>query len=646
MARPVLLSNGRLHVGINQFGQVHDFYFPYVGLENHCAAKQLRHRIGVFVDGRISWVDDGNWEISHTYLDGVLVSHIIASQPEIGVRLEFDDCVDYDSDVFIRNIHIINLADTDREIKLYLHQVFTISDSHLSDTIQYLPDEHAIVHYKGRRAFIVNARHGDGRRFDEHSIGLFGIEGKIGTYCDAEDGHLEGNGVEHGKVDSVVGLYSTVKAKSSARVHYWISAAETIEAAQTINENMLRNGVIHELLTTAKKWSEWSKPTEQVASKLPEKYQSALKNSLLLIKAAIDQRGAVIASTDTTMLNYSRDSYAYCWPRDAVYVLWPLLRLGYRNELENFFEFCASILHTDGYLGHKYQPDGALGSSWHPFVHPDRSSSPPIQTDETAGVLFLLGQYYARHNDPAVLEKFYTTLISPMANFLSGFVGDDKLPLPSYDLWEEKYLTTTYTTALTYAALEDAAKLAEASSDPKSAVRWRTAAEDMREARDIFYDEDQQFFIKGFVDTTASRQFDRTIDSSSFYGAYMFGYFDMQDPRVVKSYETYLRELVVDENMVMRYKSDIYHRTDSEYANPWPVCTMWRAQYEFERGNDEVAHRIIEAVHSLMLSTGALAEQYEPHGNRPRSVLPLTWSQAEFVNALLDATAEGSHGIS
>lgn len=34
MARPIVLGNGEMHVGINKFGEVHDFYYPYVGQEN------------------------------------------------------------------------------------------------------------------------------------------------------------------------------------------------------------------------------------------------------------------------------------------------------------------------------------------------------------------------------------------------------------------------------------------------------------------------------------------------------------------------------------------------------------------------------------------------------------------------------------
>ena len=67
MARPIVLSNGELHVGLNKYGSVHDFYYPYVGFENHAAGPSLRHKVGVYVDGQLSWTDDDSWTFDFHY---------------------------------------------------------------------------------------------------------------------------------------------------------------------------------------------------------------------------------------------------------------------------------------------------------------------------------------------------------------------------------------------------------------------------------------------------------------------------------------------------------------------------------------------------------------------------------------------------
>ncbi len=638
MSRPILLSNGQMHVGLDPYGLVNDFYFPHVGLENHTTGKNLRHRVGIFVEGSFSWLDDGSWEIRPDYYGDVLVSRIIAVNDRLQVRLEFDDCVDSEFTAFIRNIHVINSADRAREIRLFMHQVFVISDSNASDTVQYLPEERSVVHYKGYRSFIIKGMHSDSAPFDSYSVGIFGLEGREGTFKDAEDGELTGNNVEHGRVDSVIGFHLTIESSSSQRVYYWIAAGRSEREAQKISNTIEHDGALHHILKTANWWAQWVAPAKKLAAKLPEQYRQGFIRSALIIKSQLDKHGAVIASTDTTMLNYERDAYAYCWPRDAAHVLWPLMRIGYTEELLKFFAFARRSLHDDGYLSHKYQADGALGSSWHPRVARDGQAAPPIQTDETALVMFLFGQYYRQHVDKELLANFYVTLIQPMANFLSSYVDKNSLPLPSYDLWEEKDLTSTYTTAVTYAALVEAAYLAEQCNDTESAIRWREAADAMHASRDTFWDEERQYFIKGYLDS----DIDRTIDSSSLYAVIMFGYFDLDDERVNRAYETMRNTIAINETKVLRYEHDAYRRQDGEHSNPWPVTSLWMAQYALQHGDDTVAFRVLDWVQSVMFPSGVLAEQYDMN-DQPLSVAPLTWSQAEYMSVLLDMITDQEH---
>ena len=76
MGRPVVLSNGQLFVGLDESGLVHDFYYPYVGLENLTNARSSQHKIGVWVDGKFSWTDDGSWEIKVDFEEDALISYI------------------------------------------------------------------------------------------------------------------------------------------------------------------------------------------------------------------------------------------------------------------------------------------------------------------------------------------------------------------------------------------------------------------------------------------------------------------------------------------------------------------------------------------------------------------------------------------
>lgn len=649
MARPILLSNGTMHVGVNLYGMVHDFYYPFVGYENHAIANKMRHRIGVWVEGKFSWLDDGQWQFKIDYEDQSLIGNTQARNQNLGVTLEMQDAVDCDFNAFIRNIHVVNEFNREREVRLFLCQVFRISNSFNGETAQYLPTEPAILHYKGNRAFVIGATDKDGKPFDQFSVGVYGIEGRDGTFRDAEDGELSGNAVEHGSVDSAIGFNLHLEAHGSTRVQYWIAAGKDAHGAIVIHKKILARGVMSRMRATQHHWSLWLKKSDHFIGQLKEELRAPFRKSLLIVKSHIDKHGAVVAATDTTVRNYSRDSYAYCWPRDAAYALWPLLRLGYTEEIKNFFAFCRDGLHPDGYLMHKYQADGALGSSWHPYVYAGRHT-PPIQEDETAIVLFLFGQYYQVTNDHETLQKFYSSLIHPAAAFLANSIDETtKLPHATFDIWEEHLLTTTYTTAVTYAALLAAAKLAEALGRSADAVHWQAVADDIHGAAQKLFNPDKKYFYRGFIKKNAGKpdeetMYDDTIDVSSFYGAFMFGLFDLHGEQVQEAYQTLKNVFKIDEDGVTpmpRYEHDQYRIVDQNTpGNPWFITTMWMAQYYMEVDKLKSANAIIEWVRSRMLASGVLSEQINPYTQAFMSVAPLCWSQAEFLNSVLDLTSD------
>lgn len=647
MGRPVVLSNGELHVGLNAFGLVHDLYFPYVGLENHSAGKDLRHKVGVWVDGHISWLDDGSWYIESWTAEGALIGHTRAIHAGLQVMIEFDDTVDAEVSAFLRNIHVINLKGETRDIRLFTHQAFAIGDSRSNtDTAQYLPDSNAVLHYRGRRAFVIGGRAGE-VPFDQHSIGLFGIEGKEGTYRDADDGELSCSSVEHGRVDSTLRFKLRLKPFESSRVHYWIAAGTSTREALFVHKHIEDHGLDALLHATALSWHDWLTPVRSASERLEPDDRQLFIHSAMVVKSHIDKRGAVIASTDTTMLNYSRDAYAYCWPRDASYALWPLIRLGYAQEPRRFFEFARRGLHQSGYLMHKYQADGALGSSWHPYVHGD-DAAPPIQEDETALTLFMFAQFYQAQADDRLLSEFYESFIKRMADFMAGYVDDRTgLPRPSYDLWEEQFITSTYTTAVVHAALQAAAELAERVSDSDCAVRWRAAADDIRRhARKHLFNGERGHFFKGITIDGDTVHGDPTIDMSSFFGAYMFGLFSPDSEEIQRSYQTIRETFMSDGTLALpRYENDNYHRSeDSGLGNPWFIASLWIAQYAHDSGDTGFSNAILgwvrdNADHSMML-----AEQINTKTGEPLSVSPLVWSHAEYMATLLDRIERPDHG--
>ncbi len=644
MARPVMLGNGSLTVGLNEHGLVHDFYYPYVGLENLTTARSVHHKIGVWIDGNFSWVDDGSWNINVDFESDALVSVITMRSDNLQVELTFNDFVDNAHNAFCRQIAVTNLSDAAREIRLFTHQVFQISRAGRADTALFVPDANYILDYKGRCALLIYGEKSDGQVFDQYAVGGYAIEGKEGTFKDAEDGELSGSAVEHGGVDSVMRFTLQLEPHAADTVSYWIIASESQFSAEKVHQIIKKEGVAARLAATRQDWHGWLSIGANTLHSVDREYLDALKKSLMIIKVHTDSRGGVIASADSTIYNYGKDYYSYVWPRDGAFAMWPLIRLGYHAEPKKFFEFCRDIITPDGYLMHKYQPDRAVGSSWHPLLHGNRVEL-PIQEDETASVVYMLGEYYDHSNDEEFVKGLYPTFIQPAANFMASFLDEQTgLPHASYDLWEEKFLTNTYTVALTYQALLVAADFAEKFGFPDDAIKWTRVAEQILGNMSVFFDETRGLLRKGYLlQEDGSLQFDNTLDISNMYGVMMFGMHSSPDQ--LKQTVSKIEELLLDKTPVggaPRYEHDNYFEIDPQYmGNPWFVTTLWMAQYYARTGDTDKARHYIDWTMQHTLPGGGLSEQVHPADGSPVSVAPLVWSHAELANTILDVMKLG-----
>jgi GH15 family glucan-1,4-alpha-glucosidase len=636
MARPVVLSNGQLFVGLDENGLVHDFYYPYVGLENLTTARSSQHKIGIWVDGQFKWTNDGSWQVLVEYETDAMVSQITLRSEELGLSLSLHDYVDLETNALLRHVTVTNERQTERDMRLFMHQVFQISRAGRADTALYVPEGHYILDYKGRYCLLIGGKFSDGEAFDQYAVGNYAIEGKAGTYLDAEDGELSGNAVEHGGVDSVMRFRRRLAGGEPTEIDYWIIAANSQNDAQRTHADFNTANLKNRLEHIRQHWRAW---LGGGTAEIPEFHRQDLEHSMLIIKAHCDERGSVLASGDSSIFNYGRDYYCYCWPRDAVYALWPLMRLGHFEEAKHFLEFARDTMHRDGYLLHKYQPDRAIGSTWHPLVH-GRHTELAIQEDETASVIFMIGEFYEASQDRTFVENLYQTFVVPCAGFMSRFIDEQTgLPHASYDLWEEKFLTSTYTVCTVIAGLETAAKLANLVDQPDDAVRWQKAAEGIRNNLDKLYHQDG-YFVKGFLlQENGELRYDNTLDISSLYGAYMFAKLPLDDPRLKNTAEHVEQRLLNTSPIcgVLRYEHDNYFLTKPQYkGNPWVVSSLWLAQYYATIGQADKAAALLEWSLQRELPSGALSEQFDPETGAPLGVTPLVWSHAELVNTILD----------
>jgi len=353
-----------------------------------------------------------------------------------------------------------------------------------------------------------------------------------------------------------------------------------------------------------------------------------------------DNRGGIIASCDTDMLHHGRDTYSYVWPRDGAVIAHAFDRTGYRDAAVRFYEFAADQLDPSGYMMHKYRSDGVLGSSWHPWII-NGEPKLPIQEDETAIVIFMLWEHYERYRDIEFIESMYNTFIEPAAEFMCEYIeATTGLPQASFDLWEEKYGTSTYTAASVYGGLMAAAKFANLLGKVEPSRTYQVIAQRMQTAiGKVLFDKKEGVFVKQVLHTAdGDLEYDNTLDTSSLHGLLLFRVFDAEDERItqmVKKVEDRLQVHGKSKGFI-RYEGDAYYRMqNAETPNPWVVTTLWIARYYIEKAQSfkdlKYPLELLEWTASHANKGGMLAEQMHPDTREQLSTAPLVWSHAEFV---------------
>ncbi|MEZ4104202.1 MAG: glycoside hydrolase family 15 protein [Candidatus Paceibacterota bacterium] len=642
MARAVTVGNGNLLIGLDHKGQVRDLYYPFVGESNHVsgASGNYVHRIGIFVGGEMSWLDDGDWQVDFCSVHQGCVGEMTAENKKLAVTISSKDTVHNEQNVFLRKFTITNNGNEEREIKLFLSQQFRISESRRGDTAFYDPRVKAIIHYKGKVTLLVNA-FVNGKQFSDYNIGLFGIENKEGTYFDAYDGKLERNPIEHGSVDSIISLSANISAESSADCYYWVVCGESVAEVHTLDEYVIEEDPDRLISSTEAYWKAWIDKEERDLSLFSKPLQRLFDRSLITIRIHTDNRGGIIASSDTDMLHHGRDTYSYVWPRDGAFVAMALDIAGYGDTAQSFYSFITNLIEPGGYLMHKYRSDGALGSSWHPWLQNGKPHL-PIQEDETASIVFALWQHYEQNRDLEFIESLYNPFIEPAARFMCEYIDSATgLPQASYDLWEEKYGISTYTASSVYGSLLAASRFAMILGKDDDARTYQAVAQRMQKAiGDILYDEKLGMFVKhALYNENEELIFDKTLDVSSFYGPMFFDVFDIDDPRIERSVKTVMEKLQLSSSNskgYVRYENDSYYRMhDAESPNPWVITTLWMAKYMIKKAKKLSDLKdpldILEWTCSHATTGGVLAEQMHPNTREHLSTAPLIWSHAEYV---------------
>src|SRR5712691_10977524 len=234
MPRDLPLGNGRLLVAFDRDYTLRDLYWPRVGQENHVRGALCR--FGAWADGRLAWIDDGEWERALRYEPETLITHVVARHPGLGLELICADVVDLDRDLLLRRVDVRDLTAPrggEREVRLFWHHDLDMGGTAEGNTAYYAPELAAVIHYRGPNWLLLNLQV-DGRAGVSHyAAGSTRHFGREGTWRDAEDGLLSRNAIAQGCVDSVVAAHLGVRGQ--ARAYAWTAMGSNYEAVAALD---------------------------------------------------------------------------------------------------------------------------------------------------------------------------------------------------------------------------------------------------------------------------------------------------------------------------------------------------------------------------------------------------------------------------
>ena len=625
MPRPLVFGNGRLLVQLDNKGRIRDFFWPTVGFQNHVAGRH--HHLGVFVDGRFSWTESDEWSVAQKYETDSMVGITTWTCSALGLVLEArDEVVGFgdDHDAFVRRITLLNSLDHERKVELFYSPDFRICESEIGDTAMYRADLNAMVHFKWGRYFLCSAK-SDAGGIHQKTVGLRGIDGLQGTWRDAEDGYLEERTIDQGAVDSTFSVLVNCPANGSAVADFQIDCVASFPINPLPTHAPVSIAEIH-----------------VEVSALPTEVQNSCRQAARILLTQVAENGAILAANDSDIMGSNRATYSYVWPRDGALVASLLNRLRMTELATKYHTFALGLVTDYPFLLQKYNVDGSFGATWHPWVY-DGTPEVPMQEDETALTLWILHQHSLEIGDHGWLKEHEKKIVA-MAEFLASHIDEATgLPLPSYDLWEERRGVHTSTVASVISGLETVSKLL-AAMETSTSARLEESATRMRDALlKHLVDPATDRFLRGLKSISFSQtEPDYSADASLLLVGRSAG-LPTDHPAVLATNKWIEDELWVHSPIggLARYPGDYYGRVSESYpGNPWIITTMWLAQEKIRAAKTRAdMDRPLELLNWAVErggTTGVLGEQFHPETGEVMTVSPLTWSHAEFVATCLD----------
>lgn len=442
--------------------------------------------------------------------------------------------------------------------------------------------------------------------------------------------------------------------KKELDLYIYITNNGKLEEENILKEiaNIRKMDVAKEQSLVEKYWKKYVKEhttnlLKEENTEYSQKFNKIIKRTALLFPLLINQNtGGVSASVEVDEDREYCGRYAYCWPRDAVFITEAFDKLNMKKETEKFYKiFCKNTQNKNGMWEQRFYTDGRLAPCW------------GYQIDETASVIYGIYKHYKEINNIKFL-KDTLKMCENAAKFLCIYMDNiletrdmsdmvkneieaqyhteerNKLPL-SYDLWEMNEGVHLYSLSSIYAGFKSMMEIYDKIEPEYQENRLKLESINKLKSKiEKNIDEIKKYISKNMYDEKTRcllRNCSDTKTDISMLGSVVpFKVFGAKEKIVQNTIEKINLTLRTYTGGYIRFEEDNYMGG----KNPWPIATMWMAMYYKEIGEDSKAQECIDFVVNSANEHGFLAEQIDNTTMQPIWVNALAWSHAMFILSL------------
>ena len=390
-----------------------------------------------------------------------------------------------------------------------------------------------------------------------------------------------------------------------------------------------------EYINTKSYWRKYIKEHNGLKIKEPETaYEERIyeiyKRSILLFPLLINaDTGAIIASPEIDENFTKCGRYAYCWPRDAVFMTKAMDILKMQKDTEKFYKvFCKKTQSKNGMWEQRFYTDGKLAPCW------------GYQIDETASVVYGVYEHY-KYSKSEKFLKDNLQMCEKAIDFLKRYVKDifeeTKKYHVSYDLWEMCEGVHLYSLSSIYSAFDCMLKIYDIlGSDVSDFENNRLKEEKIEKSKKEI--EKLQLEVKKYINknmydeekkTYVRNTEDKKMDISLIGAVTPFNVFKPKEKKIQNTVERINLSLRTYTGGYQRFENDNYMN-----GNPWPIANLWMTLYYLETGEKKKAKETFDFVIKTAGKHYFLGEQVNNETLKPNWVIGLGWSHAMFIIVL------------